>query len=86
MNKGEQDKSVQKLKHEFPEGISECGSDALRFGLLSYMVQSRSINLNVNKIVAYRKFCNKIWNSFKFSMSKFEFIKDFDTSKINPCK
>lgn len=50
------------------------------------MVQSRSINLNINKIVSYRKFCNKIWNSFKFSMAKFEYIKDFDTSKMDPRK
>lgn len=86
MPKGEQDKSVKKLKHEFPQGISECGSDALRFGLLSYMVQSRSINLNINKVVSFRKFCNKIWNSFKFSMAKFEFIKSFDTSNFDPRK
>jgi len=84
--KGEQDKSVEKLKHEFPQGISECGSDALRFGLLAYMVQGNSINLNINRIVAYRKFCNKIWNSFKFTMDKFVFIKHFDTSLINPLK
>ena len=76
--KGEQERSVKKLMKEFPQGISECGSDALRFGLLSYMVQSRSINLNINNVVKYRKFCNKIWNSFKFAMAKFEFIKNFD--------
>lgn len=86
MSKGEQDTSVKKLKHEFPQGISECGSDALRFGLLAYMVQGSSINLNINRIISYRKFCNKIWNSFKFAMDKFVFIKHFDTSLINPQK
>lgn len=51
------------------------------------MIQSRSINLNIKKIETYRKFCNKIWNSFKFSMSKFEFIKDFnDWKNIDPRK
>lgn len=50
------------------------------------MVQSRSINLNIKNIEKYRKFCNKIWNSFKFSMAKFEFIKEFDASKIDPRK
>ena len=50
------------------------------------MVQSGSINLNINKIVSYRKFCNKIWNSFKFSMAKFEFITSFDTSNFDPRK
>jgi valyl-tRNA synthetase len=84
LSKGEQDTSVKKLKHEFPQGISECGSDALRFGLLAYMVQGSSINLNINRIISYRKFCNKIWNSFKFATDKFVFIKKFDTSLINP--
>jgi valyl-tRNA synthetase len=55
-----------------------CGSDALRFGLLSYMVQSRSINLNINKIISLRQFCNKIWQSYKFIKPKLEFIKNID--------
>ena len=50
------------------------------------MVQSRSINLNINRIVSYRQFCNKIWNSFKFAMTKFEHIKVFDPSLIDPSK
>lgn len=33
-------------KKKFPQGIPECGTDALRFGLLSYMIQG-SINLDV---------------------------------------
>ena len=84
--KGEQDKSVKKLKQEFPQGISECGSDALRFGLLAYMAQGRSINLNINRVVAYRKFCNKIWNSFKFAMGKLEFSKKLDATLVDPRK
>lgn len=83
--KGEQDSSIRKLKHEFSQGIPECGSDALRFGLLSYMVQSRSINLNVNKIVSYRQFCNKIWQTFKFTKPKIDLIKDF-SRELNPIK
>lgn len=86
LSKGEQDQSVKKLKQEFPQGISECGSDALRFGLLAYMAQSRTINLNINRVVSYRKFCNKIWNSFKFAMAKFEFIKDLNADLIDPRK
>merc|ERR1712127_656000 len=51
---------LQKQK-EFPDGIPECGTDALRFSLLAYMVQS-SINLDVKRVVGYRQFCNKLWN------------------------
>lgn len=55
---------------EFPEGISECGSDALRLGLLSYMVQS-SINLDLKKVIFFREFCNKLWNIIKFALGNF---------------
>lgn len=60
---------VQKQK-DFPNGIPECGTDALRFALLSYMVQS-SINLDVKRVVGYREFGNKLWNIVKFGMSNF---------------
>lgn len=32
---------------EFPQGIPECGADALRFGLLAYMQRTANINLDV---------------------------------------
>jgi len=60
---------IQKQK-EFPDGIPECGTDALRFSLLSYMVQS-SINLDVKRVVGYRQFCNKLWNINKFALKNF---------------
>ena len=62
-------KYIDKLKKEYPDGIKPCGTDALRFGLLSYTIQGKNINLNPKKIEAYRNFCNKIWNSFKFSQT-----------------
>lgn len=57
-------------KKSFPQGIPECGTDALRFGLLSYMIQN-SINLDVKRVVGYRQFCNKLWNIVKFAMTNF---------------
>jgi len=61
-------------QEEFPDGIPECGSDALRFGLLAYTVQGKDINLDVKRVVGYRNFCNKMWNSTRFALM---YLKDF---------
>lgn len=52
----------------FPDGISECGTDALRFALCHFTSQGTSINLNINKVVKFRNFCNKLWNATRFAM------------------
>lgn len=60
------ERALELQSKDFPIGIPECGTDALRFALCAYTGQGRSINLDVNKIVAYRNFCNKIFNAVKF--------------------
>ena len=67
---GEIKEATIEKKKKFPTGIPECGTDALRFGLLSYMIQS-SINLDVQRVVGYRQFCNKLWNIVKFALTNF---------------
>lgn len=56
-------------KADYPEGIPECGTDAMRFALCVYTAQGRDINLDVKRVVGYRHFCNKIWNAMKFSLN-----------------
>jgi len=55
-------------KSDYPNGIPECGTDALRFGLCAYTAQGRDINLDVLRVQGYRFFCNKLWNATKFAM------------------
>jgi valyl-tRNA synthetase len=64
------ERTIKQKEADFPEGIPECGSDALRFGLLAYMQRALNINLDVLRIIGYRQFCNKIWQTIKFGLSK----------------
>ncbi|KAL0233182.1 hypothetical protein GEMRC1_011927 [Eukaryota sp. GEM-RC1] len=61
-------KAIKGQKADFPTGIPECGADALRLTLSSYMSQGRDINLDVNRVVTFRNFGNKLWNATKFVM------------------
>jgi len=59
-------------KKDFPKGIPQCGTDALRFALCAYSSGGRDINLDILRVEGYRKFCNKIWNATKFALLKLE--------------
>jgi len=65
-------KEVEKAKlgqkQDYPQGIPECGCDALRFALFAYTSPGRDINLDVLRVLGYRHFCNKLWNAFKFAL------------------
>jgi valyl-tRNA synthetase len=64
----ELEKATKGQKEDFPLGIPECGTDALRFALMAYTSQGRDINLDVLRVQGYRHFCNKLWNATKFAM------------------
>ncbi|KAB2571001.1 Valine--tRNA ligase [Lasiodiplodia theobromae] len=57
-------------KTSFPQGIPDCGADALRFNLLSYMTGGGDINFDVKLIHANRRFCNKIFQATKYVLGK----------------
>ncbi|MBN3299897.1 SYVM protein, partial [Amia calva] len=60
--------ALEAQRHDFPSGIPECGTDALRFALCSYKAQGDDINLSVSQVLSTRHFCNKIWNAVKFTL------------------
>merc|ERR1719511_120199 len=61
-------KAQEGQKQDYPSGIPECGTDALRFALCAYTAQGRDVNLDVLRVQGYRFFCNKIWNATKLCL------------------
>lgn len=63
-------KAEEGQKLLYPNGIPECGTDALRFALCAYTTGGRDINLDILRVEGYRKFCNKIYQATKFVLSR----------------
>ncbi|KUJ06220.1 valyl-tRNA synthetase [Mollisia scopiformis] len=65
LNPLEVEKATKYQKTAFPDGIPECGTDALRFALVSYTGAS-DVAFDIKVIHSYRKFCNKIYQATKY--------------------
>lgn len=63
-------KAEEGQKVSYPNGIPECGTDALRFALCAYTTGGRDINLDILRVEGYRKFCNKIYQATKFVLGR----------------
>ncbi|KAK2580346.1 hypothetical protein KPH14_001243 [Odynerus spinipes] len=68
LDQNELKRAIEGQKRDYPQGIPECGTDALRFALCAYTTQGRDINLDILRVQGYRFFCNKIWNATKFAL------------------
>jgi valyl-tRNA synthetase len=79
LNPVEVERATKYQKSAFPEGIPQCGTDALRFALVSYTTGGGDIAFDIKVIHGYRKFCNKIYQATKYVLGKLD--KDFVPQK-----
>lgn len=66
LHPSEVEKATKYQKSAFPQGIPECGADALRFCMVAYTTGGGDINFDIKVMHAYRKFCNKIYQATKY--------------------
>jgi valyl-tRNA synthetase len=66
LHPSEVQKATKFQKTSFPDGIPQCGTDALRFTMVNATTGGSDINLDVKVIHGYRKFCNKIFQATKY--------------------
>lgn len=51
------------------EMIDRYGCDAFRFTLIAFAAQGRDVRWDDARTQGYQKFCNKIWQAFRFAMT-----------------
>ena len=72
LNPTEVERAKKYQKSAFPDGIPQCGTDALRFALVSYTTGGGDIAFDIKVIHGYRKFCNKIYQATKYMLNKLD--------------
>ncbi|XP_039976792.1 valine--tRNA ligase, mitochondrial [Xiphias gladius] len=60
--------AMEAQKKDFPKGIPQCGTDAMRFALCSHKMQGEDISLSISQVLRCRHFCNKMWQTLRFTL------------------
>ncbi|XP_028316427.1 valine--tRNA ligase, mitochondrial isoform X2 [Gouania willdenowi] len=72
LSPSEQLLALKAQRMDFPQGTPQCGTDALRLALCSHKLQGEDISLSVSQVLSYRHFCNKMWQTLRFTVSALE--------------
>ncbi|MED6284605.1 hypothetical protein CHARACLAT_020779, partial [Characodon lateralis] len=60
--------ALEAQRKDYPNGIPQCGTDALRFALCSHKIQGEDISLSLSQVLGCRHFCNKMWQTLRFTL------------------
>ncbi|XP_056271759.1 valine--tRNA ligase, mitochondrial isoform X8 [Pseudoliparis swirei] len=60
--------AMEAQSRDFPRGIPQCGTDALRLALCSHKMQGEDISLSIAQVLSCRHFCNKMWQTLRFTL------------------